>query len=493
MSKILHLLQQVRNVTSIVLRTTDNAEHKALLSAVDVTLNELMLRDSAPFYLQYIARGKALLAEGLKLQGEQGSCVERSGTLRDNAQCDISAQVIDAEIQTLHQSILEVVNALDESRSSKVKLYFRQLADWEGSLYSHHLSHVGDLRDTRATQITRDSLQEYLHRKFPNWADLEVTSFTALDGGFSKKTILFETQDTLNGRQAMVIRAEQAVDILCYEGSDIVQEFHMIQLMRKAGVATAEPLWIETDATQLGARFIVSRKVTGNTLGGILGSKDVLPPELIQSIIATLIHMHNIIIDPNDPLARKSHISEWLPFASSLHETTNYYVTVFIPRIIALTGIPASPQLARALRWLKNNIPDSDESPVVAHIDFALNNLIIEDNKIAAVLDWESSRLGDPADDIIHTQRNLSEYISMDDFLKQYTTGTGRAVSEYRMVYSKVAKCALNAIVCLNSIRLMEENPNAHVSLAILGYKYLAIFGAQFDSLIEEAEALNKH
>jgi aminoglycoside phosphotransferase (APT) family kinase protein len=484
------LLKQIRNAAATVTLKTDNPEFKALLTAADVALNTLLLQDSPGFYLHYIAEGKALLQEGTVLAKQLAHATLTPVSPPGDLHASLRFEVIEADIASLHRALADIVNVLDERRSADEKAFLVRLSDWESGLYQHHLEQISSAPEAAPTPITAASLQTYLRAKSPERENLLVTSFAVLDGGFSKKTILFETEDALLGRQALVVRAEQPVDLLCFEGSDVTQEFYMIQLMRKAGLPIAEPLWLEADRSQLGTRFIVSRKAEGKTYGGNLGSDQALAPALVRSMVGTFIAMHNIKVDPTDPLTQHSHLKEWLPHANSLQATTRHYVSEFLPRLIHLTDIPPSPQLQRGLKWLENNIPDSDEAPVIVHIDFALNNLIIDNNRITAVLDWESSRLGDPAEDIIWTHQSLAAYLDLPEFLRLYKAGTGRDVSPQRLAYARVSKCALNAITCFSAMRALDQHDTAHINMSILAYKYLALFGAQFNSLIAAAELL---
>jgi aminoglycoside phosphotransferase (APT) family kinase protein len=487
MSRNIQLLKQVRNAAATINQTTNNSEYKAILTAADYLFNELMLQDSSDFYLQYIAQGKILLTEGNALAKKMDQPATALHQLRDDLTAEMRIEVINSEIDKLHLCLNAVVKALDEGRSAAEKDYLIRLSAWEKMLYDHRLVQISAASEGQAKAITLATLQAYLEKKFPSWKGIWVTNFMALDGGFSKKTILFETEDALNGKQSLVMRAEQPYNMLCYEGSDVKQEYYTIQLMRKAGLPIAEPLWLEEDASHLGVCFIVSRKATGKTYGGNFGSEQALSTELLDMMLDTFIQMHKIKLDPSDPLTQKSHLREWLP-CKTVTEALHYSVTVFLPRLISLTDIPVSPQLTRGLNWLEKNIPDVPEAPNIVHLDFSFNNLIIDGNKITAVLDWESSHIGDPAEDIIWTQFSLADYISMPEFLKRYKAGTGRDVPKYRIAYARVLKCAYNALSCLSSARSFDKTDDAHINLGILGFKYMAYFGVQFNELIAEAE-----
>jgi len=487
MANTLQLLAQIRRAAAAALETTSRSRVKSLLDATDIALNTLQLQESPGFYLEHIAKGNGLVLEGARLLSGSPGASARESQVPANPDGNLRAAALDAEIGALRKSLVAIVAQLDESRSAAAKDFLVRMSDWETRLYTHHLEQVKPAESV-PSPVTPEALVGYLARRFPGWTGLKLTEFTPLDGGFSKNTILFATDDRVNGPQELVLRGEQPFDLLCYEGSDVTREFFMIQLMRNCGLPTAEPLWLEADPGHLGCRFIVSRKARGRVYGGALGSDEMLPAAAVRSVMDAFVHMHNIKIARGDALAGKSHLEEWLPYADSLRTTTEFYVREWLPRLIRRTGIPASPQLERALQWLRQHIPDSDETPVVLHGDFSFNNLIIGEDGVSAVLDWESSRLGDPAEDIIWTQPNLGAYLTMPEFLDLYRAGTGRAISERRLAYSRVVKCVLNAVACLSAQHGLETRSDTNITLATLAYKYMGLFGAQFNSLIESAE-----
>ncbi len=57
------------------------------------------------------------------------------------------------------------------------------------------------------------------------------------------------------------------------------------------------------------------------------------------------------------------------------------------------------PVFALGLRWLELNRPPPT-APVLVHGDFRLGNLIVDPQGVRAVVDWEFSRYGDPAEDL---------------------------------------------------------------------------------------------
>jgi aminoglycoside phosphotransferase (APT) family kinase protein len=62
--------------------------------------------------------------------------------------------------------------------------------------------------------------------------------------------------------------------------------------------------------------------------------------------------------------------------------------------------LDASPALAYALRWLERNAPSEPARLSIVHSDMRTGNIIVNDQGLAAILDWEGTRIGDPMEDL---------------------------------------------------------------------------------------------
>jgi aminoglycoside phosphotransferase (APT) family kinase protein len=486
MTRSIQLLKQVRAVTRHIETTSTNAEHQAMLSVADILLNELMLQEDRQFYLDVIAQGRELLDAGQALARDVSGAVLPARNAVEVTE-SLCMEVLDAKIEALFKDLVGVVNCLDERRSVGEKEWLSQVTQWESRLYQHSLQQCWQEGAEDKGEITRENLLSYLQHKFPHWAGLTITRFEILAGGISKKTILFETEDKVNGRQSMVIRAEQPVNLLHYDGSQVSLEYYAICLMQREGMPVAEPLWLEQDEHWLGVRFIVSRKAEGSVIGGNFGSYQPLTRGQVASFMSNLFKMHSIRPDFDDPLVQQSHLRVWMPY-KTVNEATTFYVNEFLPLLISRAGIKPTPEMMRALRWLQANVPDCDEPAVVIHLDYAFNNMIFDGDNMTALLDWETSRLADPAEDFTWTQPNLGVY-TMAEFREKYREGTGRDVSEYRIAYAAVSKCLTNLIAGRTGLAFINNSDSAPLHMGVMAYKFMPMLGANVDELIAAAEA----
>jgi aminoglycoside phosphotransferase (APT) family kinase protein len=62
------------------------------------------------------------------------------------------------------------------------------------------------------------------------------------------------------------------------------------------------------------------------------------------------------------------------------------------------------PAMDRLVEWLRTNLPADSGNVAVVHGDFRCDNMIFDarEPRVAAVLDWELSTLGDPAADFVY-------------------------------------------------------------------------------------------
>jgi aminoglycoside phosphotransferase (APT) family kinase protein len=481
-SETYNLLRQVRTAVAEVLRGSERAEHQALLSCADVVLNELMLRTDAAFYLAHIASGQALVSAGRALVpgGEAIDVAPSPGAMA-------SMDAVSATLGAIERALADLVSQIDESASDATRSFAQRVSDWEAALYRHSLSDAGATGPAEASPFTREAFEAYLRARRPDWQNLRIVRFEPLTGGFSKRTVLFETEDDANGRQSLILRAEQAVSLPRF--SDVAQEFHLIRFAVDAGLPTPDALWLETDLSHFGTPFLIMEVATGENYGWTMGRK--IPPSqaLVQSIVDALCAMHNAAIPPGHAGIAASHLAEWTPYAT-IRDNARYYVTEYMPRLIRESNIAPSPELARALKWLAGNLPDVDDPPVLVHLDFGLNNILIEGERISAILDWESARLGDPCDDIMVMQRELADYLTEEEFLARYRAGTGRTITRYNMAYAKVAAFAMYMIVYLNGRQKLLSDERTPIAMGLLAFRYIANTAAQLNGLIAEAERL---
>jgi aminoglycoside phosphotransferase (APT) family kinase protein len=200
----------------------------------------------------------------------------------------------------------------------------------------------------------------------------EITGLTRLSGGASRDTWRFEA----DGRP-LVVQRQREGDV-----RDMAIEIAAVRSAGVAGVPTATIVTASTDPSALGAAFMIMTAVAGETTPRKILRDDAfgharlaLPVQLAEA----LVRIHAI-----DPAS--------IPGLVATDQVEHYRTA------LDTVGEP-HPTFELAFRWLDANRPPAAGS-VVAHGDFRLGNLIVDEDGLRAVLDWELVHVGDPMEDL---------------------------------------------------------------------------------------------
>jgi aminoglycoside phosphotransferase (APT) family kinase protein len=138
----------------------------------------------------------------------------------------------------------------------------------------------------------------------------------------------------------------------------------------------------------------------------------------------------------------------------------------------------ASPVHQLGLNWLRQNKPE-DGRRCLVHGDFRNGNLLVDEQGLVAVLDWELAHIGAPAEDLGYLCANVWRFGNTDkpvggfgeyrDLLDGYRSVTGWAPSLEEIRYWEVY-CALGwGIVCLTMIDMYRSGQARSLERAAVG------------------------
>jgi aminoglycoside phosphotransferase (APT) family kinase protein len=213
-----------------------------------------------------------------------------------------------------------------------------------------------------------------------------VESATQLTGGASRQTFLIEATagDAGGDPVGYVLQRETAAEPRLPNG--MADEADLVAAAGRAGVPAPTVVACNRDGGRsLGSSFFITEQVEGETIARRILRDDrferaraALPAQLGQALAA----LHTSV----DPAS--------VPWLEETDELARY-------REVADELDLVSPAFELAFRWLEANRPDRSASePAVVHGDFRLGNLIIDEQGLAAVIDWELGHLGDPMEDL---------------------------------------------------------------------------------------------
>jgi aminoglycoside phosphotransferase (APT) family kinase protein len=91
---------------------------------------------------------------------------------------------------------------------------------------------------------------------------------------------------------------------------------------------------------------------------------------------------------------------------------------------------PLSLTAELGLAWMVAHPLGADRPRCLTHQDIGAHNMLARDGHLAAVIDWEHARMGDPAEDLAQARMMLLEDIMpWDDFVRAYVAAGGPAIA----------------------------------------------------------------
>jgi aminoglycoside phosphotransferase (APT) family kinase protein len=200
----------------------------------------------------------------------------------------------------------------------------------------------------------------------------EIANLTRLSGGASRNTWRFEA----DGRK-LILQRQREGDV-----RDMATEIAALRTAAAAGVPTATIVAASTDVTQLGAAYMILTDVAGETT-----PRKILRDEqyefarhaLAAQLADALVKVHAIDVSAISGLTEVDQVTEYREVLDTLAQP--------------------HPTFELALRWLDDNRPPPVDR-VVVHGDFRLGNVIVGEDGLRAVLDWELVHIGDPMEDL---------------------------------------------------------------------------------------------
>ncbi len=241
----------------------------------------------------------------------------------------------------------------------------------------------------------------------------------------------------------------------------VSEEAKIIQCAREVGVAAPKIFGRLQASDQVGAGFVMER-MAGEALPPRLFSDqryDCALAKLLGQAAAQLSRIHSI--KPPDYLQRST--SE-----NALEKLYAEYRTHSVD----------SPVIEYAFQWLFKNLPDATES-VLLHGDFRMGNILVTEQGLSAVIDWELASVGDPARDLAYFcvpawrftryDQEAGGIGSIKDFLAAYEKESGRSIERSRFDYWLVFGTLWWGVACLTMAGIWREGIDKSIERLVIG------------------------
>ena len=136
------------------------------------------------------------------------------------------------------------------------------------------------------------------------------------------------------------------------------------------------------------------------------------------------------------------------------------------------------PILALAIKWCEDHLPAA-APPVLVHGDFRMGNLMVGDDGLAAVLDWELAHIGDAHEDLAWGCINAWRFGHIDQpafgcadfaaYFAAYEAAGGVAVDPERFRFWLVYRTLWWGLCCLQMADIWREGMDKSLERLVIG------------------------
>ena len=243
----------------------------------------------------------------------------------------------------------------------------------------------GQLGPVRAGhEFDEVALAAYLTSKLPGADTLRVRQF---EGGQSNPTFLLETSGA-----RFVLRKKPAGKLLA-SAHAVEREYRVMDALRGTGVPVPNVRVLCEDASVIGTPFYVMDLVEGRIERdpSLPGATRDERGATYEAAIATLSRLHRV---------------DWRAVGLGDYGKPEHYLARQIARWSKQYDASRTHEIEAMdwlIAWLPANLP-AEEPATIVHGDYRVDNLVLvrDEPRIAAVLDWELSTIGDPLSEVAY-------------------------------------------------------------------------------------------
>ncbi|WP_313803647.1 phosphotransferase family protein [Sphingobium sp.] len=220
-------------------------------------------------------------------------------------------------------------------------------------------------------------------------------------GGQSNPTFLLNTPD------ARYVLRRKPAGVLLASAHAVDREYRVTRALFEAGLPVPEPLLLCKDEAVIGTMFYLMRHVPGRVFW------DPRMPGLTRE------HRAAIYDSANETLARL-HLVDYEALGLGDYGRPGNYFARQISRWSRQYDASRTidiPEMDRLIAWLPGAVPETDDRTSIIHGDYSFHNLLIHptEPRVAAVIDWELSTLGDPIGDLTYHMMEWLRPEGVDD------------------------------------------------------------------------------
>ena len=282
-----------------------------------------------------------------------------------------------------------------------------------------------------------------------------VTGVGPLPGGASRESWEVRVRAAGGDERRLILLRDAAGRAL---DKDVAVEAAAMTAARTAGVPVAEIY--DYGAGALGQAYLLMERLDGQTIPRRLLRDEAyaaVRPGLARRLGEVLARIHQV-----DPASVPG-----LPRVDALSQVTGLYQAFAEPR----------PALEIGLRWLAGHRP-APAADTLVHGDFRIGNLMVGEDGLHGVLDWELAHRGDPRQDLgwlctkawrFGSANPVGGFGTRADLMAGYAAGGGTPPDEETQRWWELYGTVRWALLCRRQAERYLSGDERSIELAVLG------------------------
>lgn len=292
-----------------------------------------------------------------------------------------------------------------------------------------------------------------------------IEALTRLSGGASQELWAFDTIGTDGTRTGMILRrvpgGERPEDRTT--AVTLPTEAALQNAASAAGVPVPDIIHVCASGDGLGEAYIMGR-LQGETIARRILRDEAFAevrPALARACGEALARIHRLAPSALPPLQTSGPLEQLDQYETLYHSYG-----------------ARRPVLDLAISWLRRHAPEP-RGPVPVHGDFRLGNLMVDQNGLAGVLDWELAHIGDPREDIAWacinawrfgvSENRVGGFGQLEDLLSAYAEAGGDPIAPAEIDWFEMLGSLKWGIMCMTMYDIYRSGGDPSVERAAIG------------------------
>jgi len=281
-----------------------------------------------------------------------------------------------------------------------------------------------------------------------------ITGLARLSGGATQELWAFDTVGA--DPEPLILRRSPGPPIGSSVHIGLTKEGEVVRAVVDAGVLAPNVRHVLTPGDDLGQGYVMQR-IAGETLGRKI-ARDPAYAEARKSLAfdcgKAMAQVHSVALSALPDLPTKTP-------AGMLAELEAGYRASGTPR----------PVMELALRFLKDRVPAEPQLTLV-HGDFRNGNIIVGEDGLRAVLDWELAHIGDPMSDLgwicvnswrFGEEKPVGGFGEREELFAGYEAGGGARVDPERVRFWEVLGVMRWGMMCAGMVNAFRSGASVSV------------------------------